>query len=931
MQLKLGWNLHTFLIVLLLVVASKAAENYYSSSNIIGFAVYEQLDGTCKKYFGDTYCDDSSQDCGQYYQKGTSMDNCDECQTLKDGKVGFSKCVKNAETPATLPSSGKSEVVCAQDVKQCSDGSYVSRDPAKNCDFKACPTSGTVCSDSDGGQDYFVQGVTIVQYPNGGQGSGGDTCVASPNQFIPVTQSEYLFERFCQDSTSSGSIFYKCPNGCKDGACIKEITTQQGTKEQWLVETSANKLELSEELLTIDSKESRETLRDIKKVIGQNELKALSSGQITNAKGISTYNQYLSILGPGEEANKDTGYVRYTEDDLDVTADFLYFKSSREIGTYTIEFIPSLRSDIGNDFVLKEFENIDLKLFGKKYTLATAKLATPKSLSEGIVLTLMNGAEKLELKDTNIYDTASSNTLKANDNFIDDAFVIIEGNNDGTTFNINRIRVNMTADDNFFIPAGGKLSENPDLKQPEVLFTNNWDIIYKGLTEELMEKITLDPVSNTQYLLNFNNQQVTVASLASGKVEFKAPQNQYITNNGMRILFEDHTKTPSNNVMVIFRVDDSKIQGNLKPSDIVVNISRDGNNLNFKSPIAYTERQKGSALNLRTPDGDSNVAYGYTHYGSFIAYKTSLSAPASLQIDNPKNQRFPLTYYLAGVSQQTTSQPQPTKQLPQFIMAVDDKSPTTDVALLSQITQSLQQAGYQVPVGMNKLFSEVNALSLNNMVTLAIYNNQAVIIVGQTSPATHNTFAAELTQILIQKNMQHKAILSSDIKNPNLISLFTISKTTIQGDFDGNGCVEFADFLMFAKAYNSNMAEFDLNGNGAVDFADFLTFNQNFGKGCKEKMEKILEQKPGTQIATPVPQAAPQPAAQPTQASTSATSGFNLKASGKQGSCAGKCNGVGSGNCYCDATSVSSAGDYCMDILTSCPSLSSQVNVKFKQ
>ncbi|MBI2108547.1 hypothetical protein HYT54_05465 [Candidatus Woesearchaeota archaeon] len=39
-----------------------------------------------------------------------------------------------AVSPASRPAS-----VCAADVQQCNDGTYVSRDPANNCNFRACP------------------------------------------------------------------------------------------------------------------------------------------------------------------------------------------------------------------------------------------------------------------------------------------------------------------------------------------------------------------------------------------------------------------------------------------------------------------------------------------------------------------------------------------------------------------------------------------------------------------------------------------------------------------------------------------------------------------------------------------------------------------------------------------------------------------------
>jgi DNA-binding beta-propeller fold protein YncE len=54
-------------------------------------------------------------------------------------------------------------------------------------------------------------------------------------------------------------------------------------------------------------------------------------------------------------------------------------------------------------------------------------------------------------------------------------------------------------------------------------------------------------------------------------------------------------------------------------------------------------------------------------------------------------------------------------------------------------------------------------------------------------------------------------------------------------DFDLNGSVEFADFIIFARGYGkaSQDAGFDtaldLNQNGEVDFADFIIFARNYG------------------------------------------------------------------------------------------------------
>ena len=60
----------------------------------------------------------------------------------------------------------------------------------------------------------------------------------------------------------------------------------------------------------------------------------------------------------------------------------------------------------------------------------------------------------------------------------------------------------------------------------------------------------------------------------------------------------------------------------------------------------------------------------------------------------------------------------------------------------------------------------------------------------------------------------------------------TVVSNAIPADFDGNGSVDFADFLLFAGAFQNPDADpkFDLDGSGVVDFPDFLIFVEGFGK-----------------------------------------------------------------------------------------------------
>ena len=56
-------------------------------------------------------------------------------------------------------------------------------------------------------------------------------------------------------------------------------------------------------------------------------------------------------------------------------------------------------------------------------------------------------------------------------------------------------------------------------------------------------------------------------------------------------------------------------------------------------------------------------------------------------------------------------------------------------------------------------------------------------------------------------------------------------------DFNNNGTVDFADFILFAGAFGSETSAdldiFDLSNNGIVDFEDFLLFAADFGKAIQ--------------------------------------------------------------------------------------------------
>ncbi|MGA1198674.1 MAG: chondroitinase-B domain-containing protein, partial [Candidatus Latescibacterota bacterium] len=53
-------------------------------------------------------------------------------------------------------------------------------------------------------------------------------------------------------------------------------------------------------------------------------------------------------------------------------------------------------------------------------------------------------------------------------------------------------------------------------------------------------------------------------------------------------------------------------------------------------------------------------------------------------------------------------------------------------------------------------------------------------------------------------------------------------------DFNGDGKVDFSDFILFARGYQEQDEAFDLNADGVVGFGDFLVFARAFAQSGRE-------------------------------------------------------------------------------------------------
>ena len=101
-------------------------------------------------------------------------------------------------------------------------------------------------------------------------------------------------------------------------------------------------------------------------------------------------------------------------------------------------------------------------------------------------------------------------------------------------------------------------------------------------------------------------------------------------------------------------------------------------------------------------------------------------------------------------------------------------------------------------------------------------------------PVKFPSFVLGITSLLSLIFLIHPWSLSPQTSS---VALETRSPPSL--DFDGNGIVDFPDFLMFVSAFGSEEgqdkydAKYDLNSDGKIAFEDFLILTDNFGKNVE--------------------------------------------------------------------------------------------------
>ena len=145
---------------------------------------------------------------------------------------------------------------------------------------------------------------------------------------------------------------------------------------------------------------------------------------------------------------------------------------------------------------------------------------------------------------------------------------------------------------------------------------------------------------------------------------------------------------------------------------------------------------------------------------------------------------------------------------------------TIDAEKTAQQTFTITNTG-TAPLEITGIESDVSGLTFDPVMFTLSPDSSATITITFPKPM-EGTFSGLINILSNDPDRATHTLTISGVVQPLSVEA--------KSDFDGNGVIEFADFLLFVSAFGSSEAQYDIDRNGAVDFPDFLLFVSVFGK-----------------------------------------------------------------------------------------------------
>ena len=145
---------------------------------------------------------------------------------------------------------------------------------------------------------------------------------------------------------------------------------------------------------------------------------------------------------------------------------------------------------------------------------------------------------------------------------------------------------------------------------------------------------------------------------------------------------------------------------------------------------------------------------------------------------------------------------------------------TIDAGKTVQQTFTIKNTG-TAPLEITGIESDVSGLTFEPAMFTLSPDSSATITITFPKPV-EGEFSGSINILSNDPDRAKHTLSISGIVQPLSVEA--------KSDFNKDGTIDFADFLLLVSAFGSSESKYDIDGNGTVDFTDFLMFVQVFGK-----------------------------------------------------------------------------------------------------
>ena len=243
------------------------------------------------------------------------------------------------------------------------------------------------------------------------------------------------------------------------------------------------------------------------------------------------------------------------------------------------------------------------------------------------------------------------------------------------------------------------------------------------------------------------------------------------------------------------------------------------------SNVTVTEHQVINAIQVSASGGRTPYTYAISGAPSDIAISSSSGSITGIPTETGK---FTVTVTVTDADNRTATE--------SFTLTVTAPIPPLTITQIDDITVEISAVQTNSPIDP----IQVSASGGQTPYTYSLASSPA-----EGAGLSINATSGQITGTPTKAGTFTLTVTVTDASSRTATDSFSMGVSLI-GDFNGDGAVNNADFLLFSAAFGTSSGDegydagLDLNGDGTINVADFLIFVDHFG-GASGAVDDFLD------------------------------------------------------------------------------------------